>query len=271
MTVRNTTLVPLGQNGPVPDDAHLRRLWPSPDPGPLRDEEILDAYPMPEGHARLRVNFVASADGAVTLDGRSGGLGGPGDRRVFGLLRVACDAILVGAGTVRVEGYGPMTLSSRLRDLRREQGRDADPVLVVATRRFDLDPAAPLFTQAPRRPIIVTTEPAARRAAADFAPVADRLGGGTQEVDLAAAVADLTKRGLPHVLCEGGPHLLGSLLAADLVDELCLTVAPKMTGPGAGRIIAGPTSPVRDLALSQLLAAGDELFLHYARAPRAAA
>ena len=251
----------------MPDDAHVRRLWPSPDPGPLRDEEILDAYVMPEGHARLRVNFVASVDGAVTLGGRSGGLGGPGDRRIFGLLRVACDAILVGAGTVRVEGYGPMKLPSRLRDLRREQGRDADPVLVIATRRFDLDPTAPLFTEAPRRPVIITTEPAARSAAADFAAVADLVGVGTQECDLGAALADLTKRGLPHVLCEGGPHLLGTLLAADLVDELCLTVAPKLTGPGADRIIAGPLSPVRDLALSQLLAANDELFLHYGRAP----
>jgi riboflavin biosynthesis pyrimidine reductase len=249
----------------VPDDARVRRLWPSPDPGPLRDEEILDAYLMPEGHARLRVNFVSSVDGAVTVEGRSGGLGGPGDRRVFGLLRVACDAVLVGAGTIRVEGYGPMALSPRLRELRREQGRDPDPVLVIATRHFDLDPDAALFTEAPRRPILLSTEPAARDATERFAPVADIIGVGTVDCAMSAALADLTKRGLPHVLCEGGPHLLGSLLAADLVDELCLTVAPKLTGPGAGRIVAGPPSPVRDMALQQVLAAGDELFLHYGR------
>jgi riboflavin biosynthesis pyrimidine reductase len=249
----------------VPDKSQVRRLWPSPDPGPLRDEEILDAYHSPDGHALVRANFVSSVDGAVTVDGRSGGLGGPGDRRIFGLLRAACDAILVGAGTVRVEGYGPMALAEPLRALRREQGRAADPVLAIVTRKLDLDPGAALFAEAPRRPIIVTTEPAARRAADTFAPVAELIGVGQDEVDLAAAHAELVKLGLPHVLCEGGPQLLGSLLAADLVDELDLTLAPKITGPGAGRIVAGPPSPVRDLALRHVLAAGDELFLRYAR------
>jgi riboflavin biosynthesis pyrimidine reductase len=256
-------------------DAHLtgakpvlRRLWPSPDAAPLDDEQLLAAYPMPEGHPLVRVNFVSSVDGSVTLDGRSGGLGDAADRRVFGLLRVGCDALLVAAGTVRIEGYGPLALSERLRRLRRAQGRAADPVLVLVTRRLDLDPTDPLFTEAPHRPAVVTTETTARRAGDRFGPVADIVGMGADEVDLAAAMAELTKRGLPHVLCEGGPHLLGSLLEADLVDELCLTVAPKLVGAGPGRIVAGPPSPVRNVALAQVLASDDELFLRYTRAAR---
>lgn len=231
----------------------------------MSDEDILDAYPTPADRGLLRVNFVASLDGAVTLDGRSGPLGGPGDRKILGLLRVNCDAVLVAAGTVRVEGYSPLRTAEARQRLRVQRGRTPDPVMVLVTRRLEFDPADPRFTQAPQRPIIVTTEQTADRVGDRFAAVADVLGVGATEVDLAAAVTALAERGLRHVLCEGGPHLLGSLIAADLVDELCLTVAPKLVGPGPGRIVAGPPTPVRALALNQVLAAGDELLLRYVR------
>lgn len=253
-----------GAEWAVPDDALVQRLWPDPGPRPLSDADVLDAYPMPD-RQWLRVNFVSSVDGAVTLDGRSGGLGGPGDRRVFGLLRVACDAVLVGAGTVRVERYTAMVMPEHLRRLRLAQGRTADPVLAVVTRRLDLDPEHPLFRHAPLRPVLVTTSVAARAAGQRYAEVADVVGIGPSHADLGAAIEEMAGRGLRHVLCEGGPHLLGSLLGRDLVDELCLTLAPKLVGPGAGRIIAGPPSAVREMALSQILASDGELFLRYTR------
>jgi riboflavin-specific deaminase-like protein len=245
----------------VPDDqAAVRRLWPAPDTSPLDDDALLAAYAVPDDRPTLRVNFVSSVDGAVTLEGRSGGLGDAADRRVFGLLRVACDAVLVGAGTVRVEGYGPMGLPARLRKLRPAQD---DPVLVVVSRRLDLEPSHPLFTQAARRPVLITTE--ARRDDPRFAAAADVLGYGQDQVDLAAALAELHRRGLTHILCEGGPHLFGTLAAADLVDELCLTFAPKLVGSGPGRITAGPPFAVHSLDLALVLAAGDELLLRYTR------
>lgn len=243
----------------------LRRLWPAADPEPLSDDGILAAYPMPDGAPLLRVNFVSSVDGSVTLDGRSGTLGGAADRRVFHLLRVACDAVVVAAGTIRIERYGPLGEAEPLRQRRLAQGRTADPVLVVVTRSLAFDPADPLFAQAPQRPVIVTTEETAESVGDRFAAVADVLGFGRREVDLSAAVAALAARGLRHLLCEGGPHLLGSLLDANLVDELCLTLAPKLVGPGPGRIVAGAPVPVRALALQHVIAAGDELFLRYAR------
>jgi riboflavin biosynthesis pyrimidine reductase len=259
----------MAQNRGVPEPTNdgVRRLWPAPEPQSLDDHDVLAAYPMPDGRPLLRVNFVSSVDGAVTLEGRSGGLGDAADRRVFNLLRVACDAVLVGAGTVRIERYGPMVLAERLRRLRRELGREADPVFAVVSRGLDLDPAHPLFTEAPRRPVLLTTPSSARRDGERFAAVADVLSCGTTdtEIDLGEAVAELSRRGLPHILCEGGPHLFAALVAADLVDELCLTFAPKLIGPGPGRIVAGYPSPVRSLALAQVLAAGDELFLHYTR------
>jgi riboflavin biosynthesis pyrimidine reductase len=246
-------------------EPEFRRLWPAHDPGPLSDEEILAAYPTPDGQRLLRVNFVSSVDGSVTLDGRSAPLGGPGDRKILSLLRVACDAVVVGAGTVRVEGYSPLRTAAARQRLRSGSGRTADPVLVLVTRRLDFEPSDPRFTQAPQRPIVVTTEETAARVGDRFAEVADVLGVGAGEVDLAAAVGALAERGLPHLLCEGGPHLLGALLDADLVDEFCLTVAPKLVGPGPGRIVAGAPTDVRALALSQVLAAGDELLLRYVR------
>jgi Pyrimidine reductase, riboflavin biosynthesis len=247
-------------------EAVMRRLWPVADPEPLSDEDIVAAYPTPDGRRLLRVNFVSSVDGAVTLEGRSAPLGGPGDRRVLGLLRVNCDAVLVAAGTVRVEGYSPLRTAEARRRLRAERGRTPDPVLVLVTRRLGFDPADPRFTQAPQRPVIVTTEQTAQRVGDRFAEVADVIGVGTGDVDLAAALDALADRGLVHVLCEGGPHLLGSLIDADLVDELCLTVAPKLVGPGPGRIVAGPPTAVRELSLAHILAAGDEIFLRYTRA-----
>jgi riboflavin-specific deaminase-like protein len=248
----------------VPDDnATVRRLFPTPDPEPLSDQAILDAYPA--DRPVLRVNFVSSVDGAVTLDGRSGGLGDAADRRVFGLLRVACDAVLVGAGTVRIEQYGAMVLPRRLQTLRVAQGRDESPVLIVVSHSLDLDPAHPLFTEAPHRPVLITTTPTAHREGARFEAVADVLAAGEGAVDLGAAMAELARRGLTQILSEGGPHLLGSLAAADLVDELCLTIAPMLVGSGPGRIVTGMPSPVRNMALAHVLAAGHELLLRYVR------
>jgi riboflavin biosynthesis pyrimidine reductase len=105
--------------------------------------------------------------------------------------------------------------------------------------------------------------PADRRKA--LAGVAEILTAGEQEVDLAAAVADLHARGATQLLSEGGPHLLGAMIAADLVDELCLTVSPLLAGGAAGRIATGPPGPPRSMLLRHVLAEDDMLFLRYAR------
>jgi riboflavin biosynthesis pyrimidine reductase len=245
------------------DPSDVEGLWP--EPGPLDDAAILDAYAMPD-HPALRVNFVASADGAVTVDGRSGGLGGPADKRVFDLLRVQCDAVMVGAGTLRTEGYGPMVLDPDQQHLRLAAGRTAHPALIVVSGGLDIDPDDPMLRDAPTRPWVVThgsSDPDRRVALARVATVA--VSGGAS-VDLRTALAELTVSGLRHVLCEGGPHLFGSLVAIDAVDEVCLTVAPRLAGAGAGRIVAGPPSGVRDLGLVHVLRSGiGELFLRYAR------
>lgn len=248
----------------------IHKLAPGADP--LDDEALLAAY-RPDGGPLLRVNFVTSVDGAVTLDDYSEGLSGTADKRVFGLLRALCDGLLVGAGTARHEGYGAVRLDQARRDRRVARGLAPYPVPVVVSGRLDLDPAQRLFADAPVRPIVLTRAdaPADRRAALE--PVAEVLAYGRGRVDLVAALAALRARGLSHLLCEGGPHLFGTLTAADLVDEVCLTVSPLLAGPGAGRITAGPASAARRLRLRGALSAGDALLLRYDRgpSPRAAA
>jgi riboflavin biosynthesis pyrimidine reductase len=244
----------------------MRRIWPVPDLADLDDEALIGLY-RPAGPV-LRMNFVTSADGAVEVEGLSAGLGTPADHRIFGLLRMFAEGLLVGAGTLRQEGYRPLTLDGARRAWRGGHGLAPYPRLVVVSRRLDLDPTHPALAGAPVRPAILTcaTAPPDRRTALEA--VADVLVHGQDEVDLAEAVADLRAGGLGHLLCEGGPHLFGSLTEADLVDELCLTVSPMLAGPGAGRITAGPPSPVRPLTLAHVLCEGDTLLLRYARVAR---
>ncbi|GAA0799986.1 pyrimidine reductase family protein [Spirilliplanes yamanashiensis] len=241
--------------------SELLRLWPDP-AGPLTDRALAAQYPRAAG-PWLRVNFVTSLDGAVTLDGYSEGLSSPGDKRVFHALRGLADAVLVAAGTVRHEGYGPLGTSPAQQELRAELGLPPYPTMVVVSRSLDLDPRASVFAGAPVRPVVLTCAAAPDRP--DLAAAADVVAFGDQEVDLRAALAALHARGLAQVLCEGGPALLGALTAADLVDELCLTVAPLLAGAGPGRITAGPPSAPRPLPLRHILAADGQLMLRYAR------
>lgn len=238
----------------------LRRLWPLPSTNPLEEDELAASYPRGTGPL-LRVNFVTSVDGAVTVDGYSEGLSSAGDKRVFNLLRRSCDALLVGAGTLRHEGYNALHPDPAWRVT---HGLTPYPTLVVVSGALRLDPAQAAFSEAPVRPIVITH--AAAEPPPELSAVADVVACGDTEVDLSAAVAQLHARGLFSILCEGGPAVLGSLTAADLVDELCLTVAPLLAGAGPGRITAGPPSPPRELTLRHVLSADGQLLLRYVRA-----
>jgi 5-amino-6-(5-phosphoribosylamino)uracil reductase len=251
-------------SAPCWDDA-VHRLLPDPTPpaAALDGAALATHYAYPKDLAApyVRVNFVTSIDGAVSVDGRSGGLGSAADRRVFGLLRELCEVVLVGAGTVRAEDYGGARRPMR--------GHDTPPPIAVVTGSADLDPAARLFTDARVPPIVLTldTAPRERRdrladAGADVVAL-DRL---TPD----ALLAELGRRDLHRVLCEGGPSLLGELHAADAVDELCLTLSPLLAGGDSGRITRGPRgAPPRPMALAGALHADGALLLRYRRPAQA--
>lgn len=223
-------------------------------------ELLVDLY-APASGPSLRVNFVSSLDGAGTLEGKSAGLSGPQDKRVFGILRMRCDALLVGAGTVRDEGYRALRLDERRRRWRLEHGMSEYPTLVIVSGRADLDPAHPALADAPVRPVLVTT----RTATVPELDV-DVIRAGDEHVDLVEATKALHERGHRQILSEGGPTLFGSLTVAGLVDELCLTVSPLLAGPGAGRITAGPQHELSEkLTLRHALLADGQLLLRYGR------
>jgi len=234
----------------------MRQLIPAGNGDDLGDDELRALYQPPAERPWLRVNFVASVDGAVELDGYSRGLGSPADRRVFGLLRRYPDGLLVGAGTLRHEGYGPVKTRNHA---------GAYPRLIVVSGRLDLSPAQSALADAPTRPAILTSETAPPDRVTALSAVADVFSAGANQVDLAAGLAVLREQGIQQVLCEGGPHLFGSLAAAGLVDEVCLTVSPLLAGAGAGRITAGPPAPPAGLRLRHVLEEDGVLLLRYTR------
>lgn len=248
--------------------AQVDALWPDPHTD-LTDDAILARYTAPDRSTpRLRVNFISSVDGAATAGGLSGALGVPADKRVFDLLRRLCDVIVVGAGTVRAEGYGPMVMDEQQVQWRRHAGLAEHPVFAMVSGRLDLDPGHRIFTEAPVRPIVITTgaSPADRREA--LGQVADVLVCGDDSLDPVAVLDALTARGLTQVHCEGGPSLFGAFASAGMVDELCLTLSPQLVGGDAGRILAGdlPEGAPRGLTLANVLRSTDALLLRYTRA-----
>jgi riboflavin biosynthesis pyrimidine reductase len=201
----------------------------------------------------VKANMVASVDGAVTLDGRSGGLSGTADRLVFSVLRSLADVIVVGAGTARAERYRQAQPDELWQQLR--AGRSPAPPVAVVTRHLGLELTDRLFGQAGPRTIVLTTEQLPEDRRKEASRVADVIVAGTDSVTAASMVDALARLGHRRILVEGGPTLLGQLAAEHLLDELCLTISPVLEGgQSAARITdrRGPTE-VTGMRLAGLL------------------
>jgi riboflavin biosynthesis pyrimidine reductase len=210
------------------------------------------------------VNFVASADGRATFKGRSSQLGDDaGDRAVFHGLREIADAVLVGTGTLRAERYGRLARDPERRARRLEAGLPAEPLCCIVTRSGEVPIGIPLFQEPEARVVVFSpTDFDTGRCAADVQAV--RLDPG--ELTLTTALRRLrSEHGIRVLLCEGGPTVFGALLQEDLVDELFLTLAPKLTGGGVGPAITnGPElAEPATLAVQWLLEHNGSLFLRY--------
>ncbi|WP_200307686.1 pyrimidine reductase family protein [Streptomyces adelaidensis] len=236
-------------------------------------DELAAAYAYPEpppgGPAPwLRANMVSTLDGAAQHGGRSQPISSDADMRIFGTLRGLADAVIVGAETVRQEGYRPARAREQFAAARLAAGQTPAPAVVVVSASLELDFSLPLFTS-PLTPTILLTGAAAapdRVATAEKAGVQVVIAGDGMGVDPARAVRALADRGLTRLLSEGGPRLLGQLIAADVLDELCLTVSPMLTAGDAQRIAGGPSVPVpKRFALASLLEEAGYLFGRYRR------
>jgi riboflavin biosynthesis pyrimidine reductase len=247
---------------------------------------------------RVLLNMASTADGRATLGGRSGPIGNRADKELFLALRTAVDAVLFGAGTARAERYRRLVKDESQRRLRLERGLAAEPLACIVSAGLALSPeSVPLLGEPDTRVVILTpsatgvlpagdlrgaaapdaqatphehaTAPEQGPPAGQAAPVEYVRTACEGQLDLRAALAELHARwGVQTVMCEGGPHLNGALLAAGLVDELFLTLAPKLGGgadPQASlRIVCGPElDPPVELELREALESDGYLLLRY--------
>ena len=246
----------------------FRRLLP--DTGTLTATDAAtalrgDATP-PADRPYLAVNMVATADGRITIGGRSGPIGNEADRALFHELRAQVDAVMVGAGTVRTERYGRMVRDPDRRARREAAGLESDPLAVVVSARMALDASIPLFQDPDSHVVILTAaegEIEGARARLEYIRTpAPSDAPGT--IPLAPAMRELRQRGIETVLCEGGPVLNATLLAEGLVDELFLVIASKLAGGAGPGVVAGAQlDPTVEMQLVSALEAGGDLFLRY--------
>ena len=248
-------------------EGQITQAYPLPAAEGLSDADIGRLYSENAGTLPwVRANFVSSVDGAATHQGLSGGLSDAADERVFSILRRLCDVVVVGAGTVRAEGYGAMRVDAASERSRIGAGLAPHPVFAIVSASLDLDPASPIFVDAPVRPLILPTELSRSSSRAALEQVADVVVCGFERVQADVLVRVLSERGLGRIHCEGGPQLFGDLVAASQLDELCLTLSPRLEAGVASRIAAGesPIVPV-GLALAHVLVSDDTLLLRYMR------
>ena len=243
----------------------MRALLPVPDRD-VEDVDVHDHYA--DGWLEaggVRANFVSSADGAAHAGGTSAGLQTPGDNRVFAALRDLADVVLVGAGTAVAESYRPARLDDRRLAVRARFGLSPHLPVAVVSRSLRLDPAAALFAAAPpARTIVLTCTEAPQAARRALAEVADVVDCGVATVDPAQARSALETRGLRRILSEGGPSAFAEQVAAGVVDELCLSIAPLLIGPGPARVTGGePWTAAAALQLVGLLEEDGALFARY--------
>ena len=223
----------------------------------LDDGELHRLYDYPERDGTwVRANFITSVDGGATADGSSGGMGGPGDRHIFNLLRELADVIVVGAGTVRIENYSGAHLGVAQRQRRQGRGQGEVPQLAIVTNSGHLDRDMAVFTRTEVPPLVLTCAAAAektRRLLGDLCEVVDCSSGDAGKVDEAALLEALAARGMRRILTEGGPTLLGAFVEHGMLDELCLTVAPYLVGGLARRIATGPDQLLTRMGCAHIL------------------
>jgi riboflavin biosynthesis pyrimidine reductase len=224
----------------------FRRLLPAPAAeGLTADDLAAEVSAAPRGDRPfVFLNMIATADGRATIEGRTAPIANRADYELFHALRARADAVMVGAETIRVEGYGPM-----------------EQLAVVVSRRVELPTETGLLAAPENRVVIVTPSPGA-----ELPPCAAAVSY-LREPDLATAMRRLrAEHGIDSVLCEGGSHLLANLIAARAVDELHLVYAAKLAGgPDPLTVLAGePLQPPLELALISLHESGGYLFARYA-------
>ena len=256
-------MTPASPSGQGPE---LRRL--APEPTPIDVGELLASLDLAgRAHADRPftiVNFVSSADGRAAFQGRSRDLSDPGDRELFHGLREHVDAVLVGTGTLRAERYGRLVRDPVRRNRRAASGLRPEPLGCTLSRGGDVPTDIPLFSEPAARLVVFT---AGHLDTSRLAAQVDVVRLDPGELTLTTMMRRLRSAfDVRSVLCEGGPTLFGALLQEDLVDELFLSLAPKLTGGGRvpGITSGASLAELRKLSLLWAIESDSSLYLRYA-------
>ena len=245
-------------------DTAVRRLVPECSQTTIA--EVIDSLDLVslehDGRPYVITNFVLTLDGHATIHGRSGPIGSESDTAMLVGLRTRADAVMIGAGTLRAEGYGPPVSDPAKRERRERDGLRANPLMVIVSGRLDVPWDAPVFTEGQGEILIATASDEEPPETETPVHVLRQPEG----VDLAALLATLkAEHAVRALLCECGPRLHGQLIDADLVDELFVTHVPKLAGGVGPGLVSELGEQVRDLELGWLLAEDEtgELFARY--------
>ncbi|MGM0699924.1 MAG: pyrimidine reductase family protein [Actinomycetota bacterium] len=236
----------------------------APIPDPLTPYLDVDRT-QPRHECWVTGHMVAGLDGTAAIHGRVGALSTEPDQDLFRRMRQIADVVMVGAQTVRSEGYAPMRLSESARAQRRTRGQSEMPPVAVVSRSLDLDWSSQVFAAAPEhaRTIVITCAGADPKRLAAAEEAATVIIAGDDRVEPAKALQALAGLGHRVVLCEGGPRWLGELVAADRLDELCLSISPMMGGDPLPVSVAPPGADIAQFSLKSTMIADDTLFLRY--------
>lgn len=239
-------------------------------PSWLQDIDPLNVYIddqrlAPSNRPYLLLNMIASLDGASTIKGLSGGLGSAADQRILVALRACCDWILVGSGTAKAERYRPPRMNPAAVDRRSQLGFEAAPRLAIVTASGKLDPSIPALIH-PNQPktLIICGKQANHQHLAELN--AEVVWLPTPRPKPQEVLGVLYERHAKVVLCEGGPSWNASLLSAGVIDEICLSISPRLVGGTAGRVVAGTQERLpTNMALQRVLVEDGYLFTRYIR------
>lgn len=242
-------------------EAPLRQLLP--EPGSTTVGGLLAGFEpaagAPADRPRVYTNFALTVDGQATIDGRSGPIGSDVDTAILVGLRMPADAVMIGAGTLRAEGYGRVIADPAKRALREQNDLAPDPLMVIVSNRLEVPWDAPLFTEGFGEVLIFTASD--REPPATATPV--EVVRHRHRVNLVELLSELRARGIRALLCEGGPTLHAELLAARLVDELFVTRAPRIAGGTGPGLFTGLEAGTCELELVWLCESDGELYARY--------
>jgi riboflavin-specific deaminase-like protein len=238
-----------------------------PQPGPVDDDALSAVYPWPDTTDKpyVRAMMVCTLDGAAAGDdGLSGSVSGGADRSVLRAVRRFADVVLVGGGTMKAEGYGPLKARPEDAAVRRDAGQAPAPVLAVVSGSLDLplDPGG--FTDSDVTPIVFTTSSADPARVEDVRKRCEVVQLPGEKVDAEQVVQQLHHRGLGRIVCEGGPGLLHQVTEAGLLDEADITIAPMLVGTDktpSTPMVSDPST----MTLQHVLTAEEFLMLRYTR------